>query len=205
MRGAACPHPAPGTRPAPSRRRVLAGGALLASLLPALAACAAPAGMRGITLSRQRLNELLARSFPYTRGFSGLADLTLQSPRLRLLPESNRLGTALDVVLAERVTGGRFGGGMDLDYGLRFDAQQGAIRMADVRVNRLDIDPLPPTQRALVAQYAPRVAEQLLADLVLYRLPAEQLALARDLGLGVGALRVLPEGLRIDLVPQGLR
>ena len=195
-------HPFP-TRPL--SRRAVALAALLGALAPSLAACAGSAGMRGITLSQQRLNELLARSFPYTRGFSGLADLTLQSPRLRLLPESNRLGTALDVVLAERVTGGRFAGGMDLDYGLRFDAQQGAIRMADVRVNRLDIDPLPPAQRALVAQYAPRVAEQLLADLVLYRLPAEQLALARDLGLGVGALRVLPEGLRIDLVPRGLR
>ena len=45
----------------------------------------------------------------------------------------------------------------------------------------------------------------LLDDLVLYRVPADQLALARNLGLAPGAPRVTPEGLRVDLLPQGLR
>lgn len=37
------------------------------------------------------------------------------------------------------------------------------------------------------------------------RLPAEQMALARNLGWGNAALRVLPQGLRIDMGPAGLR
>ena len=56
-----------------------------------------------------------------------------------------------------------------------------------------------------MSQYAPHLAEQLLADLLIYRFAADQLALARNLGLAVGALRVLPEGLRVELQPQGLR
>ena len=40
---------------------------------------------------------------------------------------------------------------------------------------------------------------------MIYRFAPEQLALAHNLGLGVGALRVLPEGLQIELLPQGLR
>jgi len=192
-------------RPAhdPFRRR-LAAGALLAALLPALAACAADGG-RTFLLPRRRLDELLARQFPYTRGFGGLAELTLRAPRLTLLPASNRLATAFELEVAERLTGRHATGALDLDYALRFDPAQGAIRMADVRVNRLELDQLPPAQRQLVSRYAPRLVEQLLADLVIHRFPPEQLATARDLGLEVAALRVLPEGLQVELAPPGAR
>lgn len=194
-------------RPDPRRRHChrLAAGGLLAALLPALGACAAGSGLRTQLLTARQLNALLATQFPYTRSLAGLAELSLLSPRLSLLPASNRLATGFDLALRERLTGGRYTGGLDLDYGLRFDAAQGAIRMADARVNRLAIDQLPRAQQQLVSQYAPRLVEQLLADLVIYRFPAEQLALARNLGLGVGALRVVPEGLQVALAPQGLR
>ena len=65
--------------------------AALITLFPGLSACAAGSGgMPGYTVSQQRLNELLARQFPVTRNLlGGLADLTLSSPRLGLLPASN--------------------------------------------------------------------------------------------------------------------
>lgn len=191
-----------------TRRRchTLAIGAALTTLLPGLTACAAGnSGLPGYTVSQQQLNQLLARQFPVTRNFAGLADLTLQSPRLGLLPASNRIATAFDLVLAERIAGSRFTGGMDLDYGVRFDMQEGAVRMADVKVNRLTLDQLPRAQQQLVSQYAPDIAGRLLSDMVLYRLPAEQMALARNLGWGAAALRVLPQGLRIDMGPGGVR
>ncbi len=185
----------------------LLGAAALGALFPGLTACAAGGGaMPGYTVSQQRLNELVARSFPVTRPLvGGLADLTLSSPRLGLLPASNRIATAFDLGLAERIAGTRYSGGIDLDYGLRFDMQEGAVRMADVRVNRLAIDQLPRAQQQLVSRYAPGIAEQLLQNMVLYRLPAEQMALARNLGWTGAALRVLPEGLRIDMGPGGVR
>lgn len=177
------------------RRRML--GMVVAGLLaPTLGACSStPLG--GFMLSRQRLDGLLALAFPYQRSLAGLAELSLESPRLSLLPESNRLGTAVDVVVREGLTGSRLQGAMDLDYALRYDAGQGAIRMTDVRVHTLDFKSLPPAERALVSQYAPRVAEELLSGWVLYELPAGQRMLARE--LGVRALRVLPDGLHFDL------
>ena len=179
----------------------------LASLLPPLTACAAGSSaanvLRTMTLSQSQLNELVSKRFPYKRDFSGLADLSLQSPRLRLLPQTNRLGTALDMVVSERLTGSRYTGGMDLDYGLRFDDKEGAIRMNDVKVNRVDVDQVPPAQRQLLSQYGPRAAETLLSNMVLYRIPEEYLGMARNLGWAVNALRVLPEGLRIELGPKG--
>ncbi|QTD45289.1 DUF1439 domain-containing protein [Ottowia testudinis] len=193
----------------PHRRHChrLLGAAALTVLFPGLSACAAGGGgAPGYTVSQQRLNELLARQFPVTRNlWGGLADLTLSSPRLGLLPASNRIATMFDLGLTERIAGTRYSGGMDLDYGVRLDLQEGAVRMTDVRVNRLTIDQLPRAQQQLVSQYAPDIAGRLLSDMVLYRLPSEQLALARNLGWGAAALRVLPDGLRIDMAPPGVR
>ncbi len=184
----------------PLCRRRLLGAVATWGLVAVLVGCEGPlSGPRSIVLTHERLEQLLARRFPYTRRWAGLAELTLQNPRLRLLPETNRLGAGLDFELAENLGGARLAGELDLDCGLRFDAQEGAIRMVEVHVLRLDVDALPPAQRALVAQYASPVAERLLEGAVLYRVPADQLARARELGLGVTALRVQPDGLLIEL------
>lgn len=201
--------PAAAHIPRPARRRVLTGlaGVLWLAGLTQLTACGSLGGWGGPfpTLSEARLNELLARRFPYTRGFAGLAELSLLSPRVHLLPETNRLGTQLELALLERVTGARYSGAMDLDYGLRFDPLDGSLHMQDVRVHRLDIDQLPRAQQKLLSQFAPRVAEHLLNDMVLYRVPAEQLARARSLGLEVSGLRVLPQGLQVETRAAALR
>ena len=185
------------------RRQALArGGALALGLLLGGCASVAP-GM--LSLSPRQLEELLRQLFPYQQRLAGLFDLKLQAPRLRLQPERNRLGTALQLELAERLTGQRLSGGMDLDYGLHFDPEQGAIRMTDVQVHRLQLDQLQASQGALVQQYAPRMASALLEGTVLYRLPEERLALMRRLGLDVGALRVQADGLRMELAPRSAR
>ena len=182
-------------RHAPRRRAWLA--ALLAG---ALAACAGPwDGPRQITVSRQRLQDGIARAFPVQRSLAGLAELSLQAPTLTLLPQTNRLGLALDWVLAESLDGQRLTGRMALDFGLRYDAEQGVIRMVDVQVRQLDADALNAVQRAWVARLAPPLLGQLLSGQVLYRVPPEPLAQARQRGLQVRALQVLPDGLRIDL------
>ena len=182
-------------RHAPRRRAWLA--ALLAG---ALVGCAGPwDGPRQITVSRQRLQDGIARAFPVQRSLAGLVELSLQAPTLTLLPQTNRLGLALDWVLAESLDGRRLTGRMALDFGLRYDAEQGVIRMVDVQVRQLDADALNATQRAWVARLAPPLLGQLLSGQVLYRVPPEPLAQARQRGLQVRALQVLPDGLRIDL------
>lgn len=191
-----------------SRRRATHWIALVATgvCAPHLTACASDGlGIRSYSIGQAQLAELVAKRFPHTRSFSGLAELQLRSPRLRLIPEQNRLGTLIDVVVTENLTGSRSQGSIDLDYGLRFDAQRGAVVMSDARVNRVDFDRIPPLYRQPFAQNAPRVAEQLLANLELYRIPPEQLELARGIGFVVNALRVTPEGLKVELAPRGLQ
>jgi len=192
---------------APDRgRRAVLGGLSCAGLALAVAGCGSIGSQLGSeTLSVRQLDQLMGQVFPYTRGFAGLVDLSLQNPRLQLLPQANRLGTVLDLVAAERITGRRFSGSIDLDYGLRYDADQGAIRLADVRVKRLDVEQLAAPQRALVNQYAPRLVELLLSDAVLYRLSEQRLKLANQLGVGVTSLRVRDDGLHIEMGPGSAR
>ncbi len=185
----------------PWRRR-----ALLAALPALLAACAGPLqGPRVLGVSRQRLQEALERAFPLQRRLGGVLDLSLHSPQLNLLPQANRLGTVLDLALTERLGGRRFTGQMAMDYGLRLDFDAGVVRMADVRVQQLDIVQLPATARVLVQSLAPPLAEQLLEGAVLYRLPADALAQAQRLNLRPGPLQVTADGLRLELLPADAR
>lgn len=170
--------------------------------LPALSACAAtPPGTRSYTLPQAELQSLIDRRFPYRRSLSGLLDIALLHPRMRLLPQENRLGTQLDIAVAERVMGTRYDGSMDLDYGLRFEPQDRTIRLVGVRVHRVEFPGVPPAYSQALAQAAPRAAEQLLEGAVLHEVKADQLALLGGLGLAVGEVRVTPQGLRVELVP----
>lgn len=158
----------------------------------------------GFTLSAPTIRALLAQSFPYERDVSGLARLQLRNPRVWFLPASNRLGTTVDFTLTESLLGTSASGTLDLDYALQYDAEAAAVRLAAVRVGRVQVSNLPPEQQRLVQMYVPQAADALLNGLVLYRLNAEQRALMRNLGLTVRALRVLPDGVRADFGPPAL-
>lgn len=186
-------------RPPLARRRCLCllAGAALGTWLAAPRA--ARAGL-GYKVSQAQLQNWLARRFPVTRNLAGgLAALSLQTPSLSMLPASNRIATVLDMTLTETLSGASVSGGMDLDYALQFDMADGAIRMKDVRVNRLTIDQLPPAQQAMLSKYAPAIAGKLLSGMALHQVSPSQLAMARRLGLGSVNLQVEPDGLRIEL------
>ena len=189
---------------APRRRRVLRWLLPAAGAALAVAACAATGGLgaaRSYTLSEARLGELVAQRFPMQRSVQGLANVTLHTPRMRLLPERNRLGTVVGMRVAEPFTGTEYDGQIELDYGLRFDAADRSIRMADVHVSRVDFPGAPGALRNLLASGAPRVAERALDGMTLYQVTTQQMAVVNGLGWRVGGLAVTAQGLRVDLLP----
>ncbi|MDQ2734667.1 MAG: DUF1439 domain-containing protein, partial [Pseudomonadota bacterium] len=60
------------------------------------AACASMAP-RTVEVSKTRMQELIARRFPVKRRLLEAIDITVDSPRLTLQPESNRI--AVDLLL----------------------------------------------------------------------------------------------------------
>lgn len=189
--------------PTPMRRRTLLatsvqlamGGAASAALLRAHAQPSYP-------VSEAQLQRAVDSRFPLTYPVRGLLDLKLQAPRLRLLPEQNRLGAAFDVEASgpalHRARSGRF----DLDFALRYEPRDLTIRAHQLRVNTLQLDGLAAQPSALLAAYGPALAEQALQDAVLHTLKPQDLALPDGMGLQPGSITVTAQGLVIGFVPK---
>lgn len=182
------------------RRSLLAcGGALLAG---AGACTTGDGGPRSVTLSLERLQATVARRFPQRFDMQGLLDLTLLEPNLRLLPESNRLGAALQMRADGPLLARSYAGDADVDFGLRYEAGDRTLRATALQVNALHIEGLPQRSQALLLQLVTRQVRRALQEVVLYRLRDKDLMLADTLGLQPGPITVTPEGLRVELVAK---
>lgn len=161
-----------------------------------LSACAGLVGPRSYTLSEAEIARRIAQRFPYDQRVFELLDVRVDAPRVRLLPQRNRVSTELDIQASERLFGRSLRGALALDAALRYDEQDQTVKLADVRVERLDIEGL---AQPLAARLAPLLAEQLLKDLVVHRFKPEDLQTAGRLGLKPGRVAVTERGLEITL------
>ena len=165
----------------------------------ALAGCAALLGPQSYTVDETELARLLARQFPRTQAIvGGLAELTLSSPELRLLPDRNKLGASFDVGASERLSGRATRGRLDLESALRYEPSDQSLRLAQVRVQQLQWDGAgsEAAQRA-----AALLAERLLDNMALYRLKPEQSERLARTGLVPGPVTVTPRGVELAFVP----
>ena len=158
-------------------------------------------GQRSIDISQQQLLAGLTKRFPFNARYLDLLDVLLDTPVLTLMPESNRLGTAFTLSASDRIFRRSFSGVVEMSYGLRFNPADNTIRLAGVRVERLDIAGLPEQLRGQAQRLGPFLAERLLEDSTLYAFKPEDLAQAGRYGYAPGELRVTPSGLRITLNP----
>lgn len=186
------------------RRRSL--GALLAlACLCGHGAVQAASGQseRSISIPHQQLQEAVSSRFPLARSWQGLVVLQLDRARVQLQPQANRLQTVVDLTVTEKLWGTRYPGRMQLDFGLRFDEAGASIRMHPVTVQQLQMDGVPAEYQSLFQAQAPRLAEQVLDNLVLYQLPDSQKMLLDGLGYSVQRFEVLSDKLRVVLAPKG--
>ena len=166
-----------------------------------LAACAGVP--RSITLSEAELQAQLAKRFPVQRSLLDSVDLQLSDPVLRLDAAANRLATELTLLGSERRSGRSLQGRLALDYGLRWEPSDGSVRLVQPRVRSLQFgDAALSSRRAeMLQQMGVALAERLLDDLVLYRVPEARLQALRSAGYRPGTLQVTPAGLEIGIEP----
>lgn len=188
----------------PARRRALA---LTLAGLGAVWWCrgaARAAGLgeaRSITVGEAELARLVEQRFPFELRVPDLADARAIQPRLRLLPQSNRLALDVDLQLTERVIGASYRGRMAFDAGLRYDAADPAVRLSQARVRSFRFDSLPGEFAASVNRVGRELAEQMLEGQAVYRPRSQDLKTAELLGYRPGAITVLADGVRIALEP----
>lgn len=184
------------------RRRVVLRGTAAAALL--LAGCASVLGPRTIVVSEAQLLEAIARKFPFGIRLLDSVQFAAVSPRLRLLPEENRIATELDLNALEGLGGRPLKGTVGLSYGLRFEPADASIRLAQVRLDRLDFGT--GTMASLLQGQGGRLAaalgERLLDGLPVYTLKPEDAERIRGHGYVPGDIRVTPAGLAITLQPK---
>jgi hypothetical protein len=172
------------------------------------AACSASPvapGQSGYKVSAEQLQQAVAKRFPLRYPVGGLLDLNVQAPRLRLLPEQNRLGTEMVVQAAGPALRRSYAGAFDVDFGLRYEASDQSIRAHQLRVNSLRFPDLPPGPSELLNAYGPGLAEQTLQDVVLHQLRPQDLALPDAMGLQPDSITVTPAGLLITFMAKPLR
>ncbi len=154
------------------------------------------------TVTSAQLQQAVAEKFPMRYPVGGLLELTLQPPRLRLLPEENRLGTVMVVDAAGPALSRSGSGNFDVDFALRYEASDQSIRAHKLKVNTLSLSGLPPGPAALLQAYGPALAQQSLLEVVLHKLQPKDLMLADGLGMEPGAITVTARGLVIGFVPK---
>ena len=124
-------------------------------------------GPTTVTLRADEIQALVQKSFPRERRLLDVVDVSITAPRTRLLPDSNRIGAALDVQARERLLGGRWAGRLDFDAALRWDAADQSVRLTQVRVQDLVLNSGGNATRSSTERLGAAVAERMLEDLSL--------------------------------------
>ncbi len=168
-----------------------------------LSACAA--SKPGYTVPIGQLEQAIAGRFPLRYPIGGLLELNLLAPRLRLLPEVNRLGTDVMVEASGPALRRSYSGAFDLDFALRYEAKDRTVRAHQLRVRSLRFPDLPPGPSELLNAYGAILAEQALGEMVLHTLRPQDLALLDPMGLQPGSITVTAAGLAISFVPSSPR
>jgi hypothetical protein len=191
------------------RRAVLrisvAAGALWAgvlALLALLSGCAGLIGTHDVDISESQLTLLMARQFPMERKVMEVIDLDITNPVLTLIPQSNRVGTELDVAAVDRLFGSAATAHVRLDYGLRFQPSDHTIRMTQVRVRELTLASGSSNLHGAAQRIGGLVAENALENLVLYRMKPAQADEMDRLNLVASPITVTPRGLHMSVSPK---
>jgi hypothetical protein len=177
---------------------------LLAGLLLALlAGCSGIGTPSTLTLGEADLQRLIERRFPLDRRYLEVIEVDVARPKLRLLPEVNRLAAVLDMDARDRVFGTAWHGRLAFDAALRWEPRDRSVRLQRVRVSEVTladaargVPAMPQAERI-----AALVAEQALEDMALYELPPDKAAQLQRLGIAPSAVTVTARGVEITFAP----
>lgn len=175
--------------------------AVLAGIASGVVAAGRPlAAGPSYRVSLRQLEQSLQERFPLRYPVAGLFDVVVAVPRLRLLPEANRVASDLPVQAAGPALRRSYAGELGLDFGLRYEPADRTIRAHALRVQSLAVPGLGGQAAALLQQATSDLAAQALLEVVLHRLQPRDLALAEAMGLQPGDITVTQAGLVIGFV-----
>lgn len=168
----------------------------------AAAGCSGKSVPSSVSVSQQKLQEMLAKRFPKQFPVAGLLQLELKAPQLNLVPERNMLNAVIPAQLSGKVLKEQYIGLMNVDFALRYEPTDRTLRAYQIKVNQLSMDGLSPALSDMLGTYATALAEQAMGQVVLYQLQDQDLALVDALAMEPGAITVTAQGLTVALVQK---
>ena len=167
----------------------------------ALAACSGLGGPRTVTFDEAQIGAMLARQFPVQRRVMELFDVDIAAPTLKLIPERNRLVGDFALVSTDRLSRRPVRGRLVLESALRFEQADQSVRLVQVRVQQVELEAVAPSGASSLPPAAQRaaaaVAEQLLEDFAIYRIPPQRIEALRTAGFRPGAVTVTARGVEV--------
>jgi hypothetical protein len=185
------------------RRPVLilpGGGWLLAAVACSVASPAA--AQPAYRVSARQLQQVRDQRFPLRYPVPGVLELRVEAPRLRLLPEENRIATGLVIDASGPALRRSYSGDVDVDFALRYERSDMSLRAHQIRIQAVRLPALAPNAAALIDAYARAATQRALLEVVLHTLRPQDLALAETMGLEPGPITVTADGLVIGFVPR---
>ena len=174
----------------------------VAGMSLAAAGCSGGAVPSSVSVSQQKLQEMLGKRFPREFPVAGLLHLSLTAPKLTMLPERNMINAVIPAELSGKVLKDKYRGDLNVDFALRYEPSDRSLRAYQIKVNQLNMDGLAPGMSEMLGTYATALADQALGQVVLYQLQDKDLALVDALSVEPGAITVTASGLTVALVQK---
>jgi hypothetical protein len=163
------------------------------------------AGQPSYKISAEQLQQTIRQRFPVRYKVEGLLNFDVQEPRLRLLPEENRIASEMLVDVAGPALRRSYKGALELDFALRYEPMDQSIRAHRLRVHSLRLSVLPQRTTEMIEAFGPKLAEESLHEVVLHRLRPQDLALADVMGLQPATITVTSQGLVVGFESKQAR
>ncbi|MEY4538162.1 MAG: hypothetical protein RL171_2313 [Pseudomonadota bacterium] len=167
-----------------------------------LLACSTLTAQPRFVVSKDQLQQVVAKRFPLRYPVVGLLNLEVQAPEIRLLPERNRLSATMAVEASGAALNRKQSGTFEVEFALRYEVSDRTLRATALRFKRLNFPGLQPMASEMLNVYGQTLSEKALLEVVIHTLKPQDLGMADGLGMQPGSITVTEKGLVVDFVSK---
>jgi hypothetical protein len=165
-------------------------------------ACGTLTAQPRFEVSKDQLQQVVAKRFPMRYPVVGLLDLVVQAPEIQLLPETNRLNATMQVEASGAALHRKQAGTFEVEFALRYEVSDRTLRATTIRFKRLNFPSLRSEASEMLNLYGQTLSEKALMEVALHQLRTQDLAMTDALGLQPGSITVTDKGLAFDFVAK---
>lgn len=143
-----------------------------------LGACANMLGPREIEVPLAKLQQHVDKKFPINHRYLELFNIALGSPKLALMPDSQRIGMTIDAAISPPLAKRSWKGTLSLSASLKIDLGNNALHLTEMKIENFAIDGGDTAYQRQLMKIANLIGDKLIRDVPIYTFKAEDLRVA---------------------------